>query len=205
MQLNKVFFTITFFLFLYCYDYQEEIILNPDFSGKVFLKYTIPVSKRNQKSYINFLPYLREDFVEFFKIEPIEFSSKLEEGENFDLGFIEATIHFKSLQTLENKLIGLQSIFQVGDTLVLKRKIKNITNLPLENKFYVYFYNLFLDFLKGKSLKFVIRIPKHYNITSNFGGLPYPGILVFQYPLEKTLEPAPSLLWVVSIKSNPFP
>lgn len=205
MKIFKLAYLIFFIIFLYCYEYEEEVIFNPDYSGKVFLKYKVPISKKNQKSYIYFLPSSKEDFIKFYSVEPVKFEFHYQKDSYYDLGNIVVEFDFKNLQSFENKLLGLQNVIQFGDTLILKRKLASITNRSLENKLYSYFYEIFYQSLKGKSLKFTIKTPKHYNLTSNLGNLPYPGILVFQYSLERTLEPKNTFLWIVTIKANPFP
>ncbi len=198
----SIFFLI---FFVYCYDYSEEIFFYPDFSGIIQLKYTVPISKKDQKSYFHFLPSTKEDFVTYFQREPAKFNFSFISLEHYDLGTVEAEIRFRTLEELKNKLIGMYQIIQIKDTLVIRRNFKSVENRNLQSKMYAYFYEFIFQYLKGKNLKFFIKIPKHYNITSNLGDLPYPGILVFTYPLEKTLESKSNLEWIIMIKANPFP
>lgn len=205
MKIFRKAYLVFFIIFLYCYEYEEEVIFYSDFSGKIILKYRVPISKKTKKSYIYFLPSTKEDFKGFYEIEPIKFNFHSQANSYYDFGNIEVEFDFKNLQSFENKLLGLQNVIKIGDTLIIKRKLASITNRSLENKLYSYFYEIFYQSVKGKNLKFTIKTPKHYNLTSNFGNLPYPGVLVFQYSLEKTLEPKNTFLWLITIKANPFP
>lgn len=198
----SIFFLI---FFLYCYEYSEEIVLYSDFSGLIQLKYSVPISKKDHKSYFSFLPSTREDFVAYFETEPTKFNFSFISKDNYDLGIIEAEIQFRRIEDFKNKLIGMYDVIQIGNSLVLKRNFKSIENLALQNKLYHYFYEFFFHYVKGKNLSFFIKIPKHFNLTSNLGDLPYPGVLVFIYPLERTMESKSNVEWVITIKSNPFP
>ncbi len=204
--MNKKIFIISLIFLINCFDYEEKIYLEPDLSGRVYLEYTIPINKKTGNSLISFLPATKEKFLEIYNVNILSFDSEdLEPTLSFKYKKVKVEYSFKKITELEKKIYGNNSINKYGNTIYIQRRFKIVLFKKLDNKFYNFFYNYTIQKFKNRNLKFFIIIPKHFDIITNMGNLPLPGVLNFQLPLEKTFESNNEILWNITIKINPTP
>lgn len=206
--LSKYIFLLSIFLFPHCFEYEEKIILNSNLSGKVILDYVIPVDRKSGTSLISFFPESEQKFKDRYNfVEVLSFTEENTKPlvQNLNYKRIIVEFLFNNISDLENILIGENTISIIGNKILIQRKLKVPKYKKLDNKFYNYFYKIIYNSYKGRNLKFSLNAPNYFDVISNLGTLPVPGIMNYQITLDRILETNNEIIWNISIKINPSP
>ncbi len=201
---------ILFFIFILnsCFEYEEKILLNSDLTGKVSLEYIIPVDKKSGASLISFFSESEQKFKTQNKnIEVLSFTEESIKPlvPNLNYKKIKVEFLFNNISDLEKMLIGENSISVIGNKIFIQRKLKVPKYRKVDNKIYNYFYKMIYNSYKGRNLKFSLNTPQYFDVISNLGNLPLPGIVNYQITLDRILETNNDIIWNITIKVNPNP
>ncbi|GIX42144.1 MAG: hypothetical protein KatS3mg129_1877 [Leptospiraceae bacterium] len=211
MTKNKIKISIIYLFFILfltnCFEYEEKIFLSPNLSGKVSLEYIIPINKSTENSLIGFLPSTKESFEERYNVKTILFEQEKIKPliANLEYRKIKVEFFYNNILELQDKIYGITDIVKFGNTIIIKRTFKNVQFKKLDNRVFNFFYDFIYQKFKDRILKFTIYVPSHFDIISNAGNLPLPGVLFFQFPLERTFELNKDWIWTITIKINPVP
>jgi hypothetical protein len=200
-----------------CFDYEEKIVFNGDYSGSVHIAYTIPVYDNQERSIISFLPASLPDIRRKFesagdvKITVADYSYRRLPIDEKDRHFPhKAVIHyrldFERPEALKFILIGNTTVSVQGEFLNLKRTFP--VNRPLEAKtsqLVKNFEGKAIETFTGKSLKFTIIFPWYYDLVTNYGTILRPGVHLHQIPLESTYNARGAIVWNIRLKANRIP
>lgn len=195
-----------------CFEYEEKIVFRGDFSGMIEFHYSVPVDEETGRSLIAFLPSRLEDLRSRYAGKGIkpdiqEFTSERIHAEPFEQAKVSYRIRFHEAKELEKHLPGETQIFQGGGSLRLYRSFPGLESGTEGRQIRVYrmVYRSLLEKLKGKTMKFSIACPWYFDLSSNQGTLPSPGVVYFSFPLDRTMLQPKETLWSVEIKANPSP
>lgn len=207
MIYKKYFILLFILIFSFCFEYEEKIYLNPNLAGRVILEYVIPIDKKSGVSLISFFPESQEKFKNKYNVEILSFKEESVSPLIPNLNYKKIKIEFKfnNIIDLEKKLIGENYITINGNRVFIQRKFKVPRYKKIENKIYNYFYKIVYDSYKAKNLKFSLNTPTHFDVITNLGNLPLPGIVYNQISLDKILESNNEIVWNITIKINPNP
>lgn len=200
------------FLFTACFEYEEKVNFNGNYSGMIEFNYTVPIHEKTGRSLIAFLPSRPVDIRARYagrSLYPDLLDFKLERlpGDPYPLAKVSYRIRFAQPRELEAYLPGDVQVFQGGNTLRLYRSLPGLESGQEGRQIRVYrlAYRSIVEKLKGRMMKFSISCPWYYDILSNQGSLPAPGAVYFQFPLDRTVLQQKETLWNVEIKANPAP
>ncbi|MGV3664790.1 MAG: LIC11874 family lipoprotein [Leptospira bouyouniensis] len=209
-------FRIFLFLFVFCYgcfEYEETILFRKMSSGTVEISYTVPLKKDSNESLIKFLPTSKEEILTSVKkksnnnllVRDFTFR-ELEKSETTDMYFkrkgkVSYKLDFEDPLHLEGVLIGTFSIKQKPRSLSVKRDFPNLTDNAIldssagEKKIISETSRL----LKEGKIQFKVLFPKDSECSSNRGFIGL-GNLVYQIPLQETLENPEAKTWEYKIR-----
>lgn len=201
-----------------CFEYEEDIHFNPDFSGQVHIRYIVPLKNNNQESLIAFLP-VQKDAIQH-KINKGLFSHKLKiKSYQFEIledrqlkakilkkrkmARVSYQIPFKNLSELEVILPGNFLIQQKKKSISVKREFKSVartiqrTSSAGEKRI----HNKTLNLLGDGYMQFRVYFPQSFEATSGKGktGL---GYIDFHLPLIDTIKKQGIISWFYRIKNS---
>ncbi|PKL30503.1 MAG: hypothetical protein CVV45_17180 [Spirochaetae bacterium HGW-Spirochaetae-10] len=195
-----------------CFEYEEKIVFHRDFSGVIEFNYMVPIDEETGKSLIAFLPSQLADVKSRYNHLPVkpelqDFVAERIPGEPFQQAKVSYRIRFREVKELETYLPGDTQIFQGAGTLRLYRSFPGLESGTEGRQIRVYrmAYRTILEQLKGRTMKFTIVCPWYFDLSSNQGTLPSPGVVYFAFPLDRTMLQPKETLWSVEIKANPSP
>jgi hypothetical protein len=195
-----------------CFEYEEKVIFHRDFSGIIEFHYTVPVDDETGKSLIAFLPSRMMDLEHRYshrteKPQVQDFIAERLPGEPFELAKVSYRIRFRSVKELETYLPGDLQVFQGAGTVRLYRSFPGLESGTEGKQIRIYrmAYRTILEKFKGRVMKFTIVCPWYFDLSSNQGTLPAPGMVYYAFPLDRTMLQPKETLWTVEIRANPSP
>ena len=195
-----------------CFDYEETISFNADFSGVIEFRYTVPVDRKTGRSLLAFLPARRDDLknryinrmkdadISDFKVEQLA-------GEPFGQAKVSYKIRFDEVKEIEWYLPGETQVYRVANNLRIYRLFPGLSSMNdgRQIRFYRMVYRSVLEQLNGRMMKFSIHCPWYFDLSSNQGTLPSPGVVYFGFPVDRTVLQQKETVWNIEIKANPSP
>ncbi|PJZ69339.1 hypothetical protein CH373_13745 [Leptospira perolatii] len=192
-----------------CFDYEETLTINPDFSGTLEVSYVVPTKKKSDESLIKFLPTRKEEIInrlnkEFFaksvtlkdySMQKIE-SSDAEPGAFKEKAKVSYKVEFSDVTQLEGILLGSVQIRRKERTVYFKREFPSVSksneSSKMEGEKKVFSETLRL--LRNNSMAFRVAFPIASICTSNRGEVNL-GRLSYRLPLTDTVERAGNKSW----------
>ena len=214
-MIKKKFFLLKFIFILSlvtsCFDYEEEITLNEDLSGKIMIRYTVPLKKDSNESFIAFLPStqtkIKTQFkkkksnltVSNFKFVKIKNQNNLKEKfEN--LGKISYEVQFQQFSQLRDILLGKTEINMDENLIKVTRKFESVSLKKSRNKRSKGSEKIVRTIdklLNQHNIKFKVNFPTNWICKANKGTV-HLGKLMYNLPLKKSLK-SDNLFWKYSL------
>lgn len=204
-------------LSLSCFDYEERIVLAPNFSGYVDIEYTVPIYNSEDRSLVEFLPADQakverkyERLINEKRVSIDNFTRTIQPATGQEEAFqrtatVKYRIQFLNAQDLETILIGKTTVVQRGGRLQILRSFPVGASLPVNSgRISRRLHELTLKTLHRRSMKFTILYPWYYDLLTNHGSIVKPGFEFFQLPLETTMQGGGpgSIVWSIDFKAN---
>ena len=216
-KLGKYLALFCLFLLTACFEYEESLHLQRDFSGEVHINYVVPLKKNSLNSLIAFLPTQKKDIIEKInksifsepiKIHDYHFEVIRGEKEQRQIlkqrkkGRVSYKIKFNELSQLEGVLLGNLLVQQKQKSISIKREFKSVlkpirrTSSLGEKKI----HSKTLKLLGNGYAKFKVYFPQNYECESNKGdrGL---GYVYYTMPLVETIEKPGLKSWFFTIRN----
>lgn len=194
-----------------CFDYEERVFFQADWSGRVRVRYVVPINAGSGRSLIRFLPVekprIEERYgrrVENYEVRLLERPADLRGLRN--AAEVSFELAFRRPADLERILLGtvhvrrrpgrvaIERTFPVrppADAKIdrIEKKIRDTTLRTMENH-YLHFY---------------LEFPKGFTLHSNRGVLLRPGNHLFTLPLSDTLDRPEKHTWNMELKVDQDP
>lgn len=201
-----------------CFDYNEKIVIMPDFSGYVDIEYQVPVNPETGRSLISFLPVSESEVVERYsglfrgkEIQVEEYRKEdVAEEEAGDLFPTQVRVRFRvrfsEPEDLENILVGNTNVYRRANRLHIQRIFPTARSIPESAGSVIRRYRgLSFQAFSGKKMKFSLVYPWYYDMLTNHGSITRPGLNYYVLPLENTMKSGESIFWNVELRANPRP
>ncbi len=194
-----------------CFDYEERVLFETDFSGRVFYRYVVPVDAGTKRSLIRFLPADRAAVEARFGRRIENFEARMLERPADLRGLRTAAevrfeIAFREPRDLERLLLGevhvrkrqgrvaLERTFPVRRAIKrepdrVEKRIRENTARALENHY----------------LQLYVEFPKGYSLFSNRGVSLRTGLHLFTLPLSDTLDRTEPHSWSMELRAPQQP
>ena len=202
---------IGLFLLAACFDYEERVIFEADWSGRVQYRYTVPVDARSKRSLIRFLPVERPAIeerlgrrIENYEVRMLDRPADLRGLRT--AAEVQFEVSFRQPAELERLLLGDVHLRRRVGRLAMERsfpvrrpakaepdrvekRIREHTARSVENH-YLHFY---------------VEYPGGYTLYSNRGVALRRGLFLLTLPLSDTLDRAENHSWNLEIKAPEQP
>ncbi|WP_078124747.1 LIC11874 family lipoprotein [Leptospira alexanderi] len=201
--------TILLLFFSNCFDYEETLTINYDFSGTLEVSYVVPTRRNSDESLIKFLPTQKDEILGrlnkgFFSrnISLKDYTyQKIVTPETDPSLFREKAkvyykVEFQELSQIENAMLGKVQVRKKGNTIYVKREIPAISRAPetLKKDGEKKIYSETLRLLRTSSILFKVNFPIASVCRSNRGDVNL-GKLSYRLPLAETIEKTGNNSW----------
>ncbi|KON77652.1 LIC11874 family lipoprotein [Leptospira kirschneri] len=208
-RILKLFVFVTILLLSNCFDYEETLTINHDFSGTLEVAYVVPTRRNSDESLIKFLPTQKDEILGrlnkgFFsrnvslkdytyqkivipETDPSLFREKAK---------VYYKVEFQDLSQIEDAMLGKVQVRKKGNTLYVKREIPMISRSPetLKKDGEKKIYSETLRLLRTSSILFKVNFPIASICRSNRGDVNL-GKLSYRLPLTETIEKTGNNSW----------
>ncbi|MBM9579059.1 hypothetical protein JWG45_18075 [Leptospira sp. 201903070] len=209
-RLSKfLFFSLMLLFFSNCFDYEETVTINHDFSGTLEVSYVVPTRRNSDESLIKFLPTQKEEISDrlnkgFFSknivLKDYTFQKIVTPETDPSLFREKAKVYFKvefqDLSQIEDAMLGKVQVRKKGNTIYVKREIPSISRAPetLKKDGEKKIYSETLRLLRTSSILFKVNFPIASICRSNRGDVNL-GKLSYRLPLADTIEKTGNNSW----------
>jgi hypothetical protein len=209
-RLSKfLFFSLILLFFSNCFDYEETVTINHDFSGTLEVSYVVPTRRNSDESLIKFLPTQKEEISDrlnkgFFSknivLKDYTFQKIVTPETDPSLFREKAKVYFKvefqDLSQIEDAMLGKVQVRKKGNTIYVKREIPSISRAPetLKKDGEKKIYSETLRLLRTSSILFKVNFPIASICRSNRGDVNL-GKLSYRLPLADTIEKTGNNSW----------
>ncbi|EMG19568.1 hypothetical protein LEP1GSC150_0311 [Leptospira interrogans serovar Copenhageni str. LT2050] len=208
-QIFKFFVFVLILLLSNCFDYEETLTINHDFSGTLEIAYVVPTRRNSDESLIKFLPTQKDEILGrlnkgFFSrnISLKDYTyQKIVIPETDPSLFREKAkvyykVEFQDLSQIEDAMLGKVQVRKKGNTLYVKREIPMISRSPetLKKDGEKKIYSETLRLLRTSSILFKVNFPIASICRSNRGDVNL-GKLSYRSPLAETIERTGNNSW----------
>ncbi|WP_000017885.1 LIC11874 family lipoprotein [Leptospira interrogans] len=208
-QIFKFFVFVLILLLSHCFDYEETLTINHDFSGTLEIAYVVPTRRNSDESLIKFLPTQKDEILGrlnkgFFSrnISLKDYTyQKIVIPETDPSLFREKAkvyykVEFQDLSQIEDAMLGKVQVRKKGNTLYVKREIPMISRSPetLKKDGEKKIYSETLRLLRTSSILFKVNFPIASICRSNRGDVNL-GKLSYRLPLAETIERTGNNSW----------
>lgn len=189
------------FLFVGCFDYEERVVFNDDFGGRVSFQYTVPLFPGQERSLLAFLPVKKEKIEEKYARSVRDYKVHFFEIEERESRFrrqarVEYKMAFQKPEELERLLIGAVTIRRRKNRLALERIFP--VGKPLDRaagRIEKEIRGLVLRSLEGHYLQLYIEYPDRFQAVFNGGALIRPGMQLLTFPLVDSMDKKEEFRW----------
>ncbi len=215
-------FALLFFLCFCssCFDYKERLYLNADFSGKVQITYTVPVSEKKRESLVSFLPVSKEQIQEAYE-------QFLEQGQaqlkSLDIDIIPELVEkgtndaaaapkssnirvsyelvFQDPKILEHLPLDNTQVFRTRKQIQIRRVFKALSSTNKAKKNFVsrirsYIMNKFAK----HSLSYTTHFPQGFRFASKLGQQSKKGFHTYHIASSRLLDAKKNTEWLLIIQ-----
>ncbi|AVV50836.1 LIC11874 family lipoprotein [Leptospira santarosai] len=206
----KCFLLITLSLFFSnCFDYEETLTINHDFSGTLEVSYVVPTRRNSDESLIKFLPTLKDEilgrlnkgfFSKNVSLKDYTYQKIVTPETDPSLFREKAKVYYKvefqELSQIEGAMLGKVQVRKKGNTIYVKREIPTISRAPetLKKDGEKKIYSETLRLLRTSSILFKVNFPIASVCRSNRGDVNL-GRLSYRLPLTETIEKTGNNSW----------
>ncbi|XDD51062.1 hypothetical protein AB3N59_04590 [Leptospira sp. WS92.C1] len=202
-------FVLILLVFANCFDYEETITINHDFSGTLEVTYTVPTRRNSDESLIKFLPTRKDEilgrlnkgfFSKNISLKDFNFQKIVTPETDPSLFREKAKVYYKvefqDLSQIEDAILGKVQVRKKGNTIYVKREIPSISRAPdtLKKDGEKKIYSETLRLLRTSSILFKVNFPIASICRSNRGDVNL-GKLSYRLPLAETIEKTGNNSW----------
>ncbi|RHX83770.1 LIC11874 family lipoprotein [Leptospira stimsonii] len=209
-RLSKfLFFSFILLFFINCFDYEETVTINHDFTGTLEVSYVVPTRRNSDESLIKFLPTRKDEisnrlnkgfFSKNIVLKDYSFQKIVTPETDPSLFREKAKVYYKvefqDLSQIEDAMLGKVQVRKKGNTIYVKREIPTISRGPetLKKDGEKKIYSETLRLLRTSSILFKVNFPIASVCRSNRGDVNL-GKLSYRLPLAETIEKTGNNSW----------
>jgi len=202
-------FSLLFF-FYGCFDYEEKIVFNNDFSGVISFHYTVPLYPDENRTMLQYFPIEKADIEEKWQKSISEYSINYLETNSINkylrkTATVSYKIEFLNPAELERLMIGENHIKMEKKTLIIERQFPHGSPVGKDaDRISRQIHGIINQSLNERFINFSFEVPPIYYLKSNLGSNEAPHILKISIPLKKMLMDTEDVKWKVQVTTNPF-
>ena len=189
-----------------CFDYEERIVLQSNFSGSVEVFYDIPIYPNENRSLLKFLP-LGQAAVEKRLERSVQNYSEVireegDEGLSRRRARVNYIVAFKNPEDLAEILPGkTRIIFRQGRLLIERNFPAGKAIAGDADRFEQNIHKRVNKTLENRHMDFYINVPPGFIINSSHGKLEAPGESHYRYALKESMKNGRAIRWRLEVKA----
>ena len=190
----------------HCFDYEEILVFEPDFSGQVKIRYVVPLYPGKNRSLIRFLPVDKKAIEKKHDSMAMDYAVKYINIEGREEKFkrlaeVSYNIRFHNPRELRKILLGKTVVHFRANRTVIERSFPRAKPLAADaGSSEKRLHDLILKTMKNKFMSFRIMFPENFTVQSSEGTLINEGEHQLKLPLSVTMDKKSKFSWRTDIR-----